>query len=310
MILLWGVPSDPPLAAVERILRRDDVAFAFLDQRAVLESELSLCVGSSVSGTLRVDDDVLPLEEITAIYPRPYALEQITSLAQAGRESAEYRRAAAFQDLLSIWLDLTPAKVLNRPRQMSLNYSKPYQASLIEAAGFAIPETLITTDPRAVREFRAAQAGIVYKSISALRSIVAQLHPDDDARLDDVVWCPTQFQQRITGNEVRVHVIGEQVFASEIVTEADDYRYAGLSGASLDIRALELPDAWVEKCRGLVAAMGFPIAGIDLRFEDGIWYCFEVNPSPGFMYYQERTGQPIDEAVAALLCSWASRPKR
>jgi hypothetical protein len=304
VILLWGVPYDPPLAAVEKILRRDGVSYAFLDQRAVLDSELSLQVGERVSGTLRVQGETLPLEEIRAVYPRPFALEQIKPLADAGRGSAAFRRAAAFQQLFSIWLDLTPAGVLNRPRQMSLNYSKPYQASLIEAAGFAIPETLLTTDPDAVRAFRNTQTGIIYKSVSAVRSIVAQLEPQDEARIQDVMWCPTQFQQRISGSEVRVHVIGEEVFASEIVTGADDYRYAFLSGASLEIRAMDPPDAWADRCRRLAAAMRFPIAGIDLRCDHEIWYCFEVNPSPGFAYYQERTGQPIDEAVARLLCSW------
>jgi len=305
VILLWGVPYDPPLAAVERILRRDGVKYAFLDQRAVLDSELTLQVGERVSGKLWVQGETLPLEEIRAIYPRPFALEQIEPLADVGRDSVAFRRAAAFQQLFSIWLDITPAKVLNRPRQMSLNYSKPYQASLIEAAGFAVPETLLTTVPDAVRAFRTTQTGVIYKSISAVRSIVAQLEQQDEARIQDVMWCPTQFQQRISGSEVRVHVVGEEVFASEIITSADDYRYAFLSGASLEIRAIDPTDAWADRCRRLAAAMGFPIAGIDLRRDHGIWYCFEVNPSPGFAYYQERTGQPIDEAVARLLCSWA-----
>jgi hypothetical protein len=303
VILLWGVPSDPPLAAVEKILRRDGINYAFLDQRAVLDCELTLEVGASVNGTLRVQGETLPLEEIKAVYPRPYALEQIKPLLDASRDKGAFDRAAGFQQLFSIWLDLTPARVLNRPWQMSLNYSKPYQALLIEAAGFDTPETLLTTDPDAARAFRDSQTGVIYKSVSAVRSIVAQLQPRDDARLQGVVWCPTQFQQRISGSEVRIHVIGEEVFASEIVTAADDYRYAFLSGASLEIRPMDPPDAWADRCRGLAAAMGFSIAGIDLRCEDGIWYCFEVNPSPGFTYYQERTGQPIDEAVARLLRS-------
>jgi D-alanine-D-alanine ligase-like ATP-grasp enzyme len=44
------------------------------------------------------------------------------------------------------------------------------------------------------------------------------------------------------------------------------------------------------------------VAGIDLRHTPaGKWYCFEVNPSPGFTYYQAATHQPIDEAIAQLL---------
>jgi hypothetical protein len=301
MILLWGVPADPPLVAVEKILRRERIAYAFLDQRAVLATELALVCGERIGGTLSVSGDSIRLEDVDAVYPRPYELERIEPIASAGPQSPEFRHAATIQQALSIWLDLTPALVLNRPREMALNYSKPYQAALIEAAGFAIPETLLTTDPAAVAEFRARHAGLIYKSVSAVRSIVSQLRPADEARLSQVAWCPTQFQQRITGNEVRVHVVGDAVFACEIVTAADDYRYASLSGDSMEIRGYALPDECAARCRALAAAMNFSIAGIDLRCERGTWYCFEVNPSPGFMYYQEHTGQPIDEAIARLL---------
>ncbi|HVX64976.1 MAG TPA: hypothetical protein VHA11_00165 [Bryobacteraceae bacterium] len=301
MILLWGVPYDPPLAAVERILRRERVRYAFLDQRAVLDTELILECGDRIGGTLSVGGDTLALEEMHAVYPRPYDLELIKPVAAAGSESPAYQHANAIQQAVSIWLDLTPALVLNRPREMSLNYSKPYQAALIEAAGFRIPETLVTTDPAAVREFRRRYPDIIYKSVSAVRSIVTGMRPEDEARLEQVAWCPTQFQQRVTGPEVRVHVVGEQLFASEIVTKADDYRYASLSGHSMAIRPYDLPADCAARCRAVAAAMNYVIAGIDLRCDAGTWYCFEVNPSPGFLYYQEQTGQPIDEAVAKLL---------
>ena len=254
-----------------------------------------------IGGTLRVAGDEIRLEDVKAVYPRPYDWELLKPIADAGPQTPEFLHATAFQQALSIWLDLTPALVLNRPREMALNYSKPYQAAMIEAAGFAIPETLLTTDPAAVRDFRQTHGAVIYKSVSCVRSIVSQLRPEDETRLDNVSWCPTQFQRRITGPEVRAHVIGGEVFASEIVSNADDYRYAPLSGDSLEIRPYDLPADCAAKCRSMVEAMGFVIAGVDLRCENGTWYCFEVNPSPGFMYYQEQTGQPIDEAVARLL---------
>jgi glutathione synthase/RimK-type ligase-like ATP-grasp enzyme len=44
------------------------------------------------------------------------------------------------------------------------------------------------------------------------------------------------------------------------------------------------------------------MAGIDLRFtRDGEVYCFEVNPSPVYSYYEARTGQAIASAVAEYL---------
>jgi hypothetical protein len=306
MVLLWGVPFDPPIAAVEKILRREGVPYAFLDERAVLDTELKLRIDGQIGGTLCVSGDTVQLADITAVYPRPYDLELIQSIAAAGPESPEHLHAATLHHALSLWLDLTPAFVLNRPCEMALNYSKPYQASLIEACGFPIPETLLTTDAGAVCDFRKNHDGIVYKSVSAVRSIVSQLRPEDEARLPNVAWCPTQFQQRISGTEVRVHVIGDELFTCEIVTRADDYRYAGLSGDSLEILPYRLPEDCAAKCRALVSAMNFTIAGIDLRRENGAWYCFEVNPSPGFMYYQEQTGQPIDEAIARLLIAHRS----
>jgi hypothetical protein len=301
MVLLWGVPSDPPIAAVEKILRCGRAPYAFLDERAVLDTELKLRFDGQIGGTLCVNGDSLQLEDITAVYPRPYDLELIQSVSAAGPESPEFRHATALHHALSIWLDLTPALVLNRPRDMALNYSKPYQAMLIRASGFPSPETLLTTDTSAVHDFRKEHDGVIYKSVSSIRSIVSQLRPEDDVRLASVAWCPTQFQQRITGTELRIHIIGDELFACEIVTKADDYRYATLSGNTLEILPYTLSEDCAAKCRSVVAAMNFTIAGVDLRCEKGTWYCFEVNPSPGFMYYQEQTGQPIDEAIARLL---------
>ncbi len=48
---------------------------------------------------------------------------------------------------------------------------------------------------------------------------------------------------------------------------------------------------------------GLLVSGIDLRHakRDNRWYCFEVNPSPAFSYYEQYTGQTIAAAVARLL---------
>jgi glutathione synthase/RimK-type ligase-like ATP-grasp enzyme len=48
--------------------------------------------------------------------------------------------------------------------------------------------------------------------------------------------------------------------------------------------------------------LGLAFAGIDLKITpEKHVYCFEVNPSPAFSYYQSNTGQPIADAVAAYL---------
>jgi hypothetical protein len=44
------------------------------------------------------------------------------------------------------------------------------------------------------------------------------------------------------------------------------------------------------------------VTGIDLKKNaEGDYFCFEVNPSPGFLYYEKHSGQPICAAIAELL---------
>src|SRR5262249_33993705 len=145
------------------------------------------------------------------------------------------------------------------------NSSKPYQAQLIARLGFAVPETLITNDPQSVREFYEQHGRVVYKSISAARSIVRELTPADLPRLEQIHWCPTQFQVYVPGINVRVHVVGQQVFATKILSQATDYRYACREGSDAELCAVELSDELTEKCVKLAARLDLPLAGIDLK---------------------------------------------
>jgi glutathione synthase/RimK-type ligase-like ATP-grasp enzyme len=57
-----------------------------------------------------------------------------------------------------------------------------------------------------------------------------------------------------------------------------------------------------ERCVALSEALELPFAGIDLKITpEGEPFCFEVNPSPAFSYYESHTGQPIARAVARFL---------
>lgn len=302
MILLWGLAEDPPLAKVRSALGRREAAVAFVDQRDALETEAELHVDGAVRGMVRAPGRLLALEEITAAYLRPYNSAQLPAVKRAGPASAAWRHAVSLDDTLTSWADLSPAYVVNRPAAMASNSSKPYQALFIQAVGFGVPATLATTDPGAVLEFRAEHTSVIYKSLSGVRSIVSRLEEGHKERLRRVQWCPTQFQQYIPGTDYRVHVVEDQVFAAEINSQADDYRYAARQGLSVEIQAHELQPDIAERCTALAKSLRLSVAGIDLRRDpEGRWYCFEVNPSPAFTYYQNATGQPIGEAIANLL---------
>jgi hypothetical protein len=300
-VLLWGLPADPPLATVRNALQHSHHRVMLLDQRDVLETSVELVAGSAVEGHLRVRDQVLDLAAVKAAYLRPQDPSEFPAIAEAGPQSEAWRHAHAVHDVLFSWADLTPALVLNRPAAMAPNYSKPYQAKWIESLGFHIPDTLITTDPGAARDFWRQHETVIYKSLSGIRSVVSRLTADHLQRFEHIASCPTQFQQYIPGTEYRVHLVGERFFSCEILSEADDYRYGATPAA---MRPCELPVDLAALCRTIAKSMDLPLAGIDLRrTPDDRWYCLEVNPSPSFTWFQDVTDQPIAEAVAQLLMS-------
>ena len=300
LILLWGLPTERPLAAVADALHAAGETPVLVDQRRASAMRASLVVDNEVSGQLAIGAQSYDLAAVTAAYVRPYDTYVLNPPRADGTPKQGLRRALAIDETLAAWCDATPALVLNRPAAMASNSSKPYQLQLIRAAGFAVPETLVTTDREAVEAFRESHGELIYKSVSSIRSRVSQLTDEHSARLDDLAACPTQFQQFIPGRDYRVHVVGGAVFASALRCEADDYRYP--DGEPLEVSAATLPDDIADRCVRLAGALELPLAGIDLRrTPDGAWYCFEVNPSPAFTYYSARTGQPIAEAIAALL---------
>jgi hypothetical protein len=304
VILLWGIWRDSPIARVHDALVRQGHHPRFLDQRTSTGASAEMCVGRDLVTVVRTDEGVVDLRTVTATYLRPYDPGRLPAVRRAGPDSQTSRRALLLEDLLSSWAELTGALVINKPSANTPNASKPFQSRQLRDIGFCVPDTIITTDPEAVIKFRERHRRIVYKSISSIRSIVTELTDQQLPRLGDICWCPTQFQELVPGTDYRVHVVGDEIFASEISSAAIDYRYSGRQGSDMTIRAASIPDEIARRCAVASRRMGLAVSGVDLRCTpDGKWYCFEVNPSPAFTFYQDATGQHIDEAVARLLIS-------
>ena len=304
MILLCGIPSESPLALVREALDDMRAPYVFLNQRqfSVMKMVLEISAGHP-SGRLHVNGDSYALEDFTAIFSRMMDYRLLPELKNKPDDSPERHFCHNLLDALTRWAEIAPARVVNRVAPMGSNFSKPFQAQLIRQHGFEVPETLITNDPQLVREFRAQHGKIIYKSISGIRSIVQTFSDDDLERLENIRWCPTQFQAFVEGTNVRVHTIGNQVFPTAISTDATDYRYAKVqSGNHAELREVELSDELAEMCVSLAEGLGLAFAGIDLKITpDNRVFCFEVNPSPAFSYYEGNTGQPIARAVAGYL---------
>ncbi|GKS59667.1 hypothetical protein YTPLAS18_31940 [Nitrospira sp.] len=306
MIVFCGVPSEEPLRLAIEAAERHERPYLVLNQRESHHLGLRLTVtAQGLDGALWVGDTDYPLRSIRGMYSRMIEsdlLPENQSTRTRAPDPMAVGRSRVFHEAFVQWLELADARVFNRPGAMGSNMSKPYQCQLIRRCGFGIPETLVTNEPADALDFHRTHRRVVFKSISAVRSIVREFNPRDRRALRRLRHLPTQFQAYVPGVNLRVHVVGERVFATEIATEATDYRYASRDGHAVHMTARELPSEVAARCLRLSGELDLPLCGIDLkRTPEGEYYCFEVNPSPAYSYYQEHTGQPIAEAIVDYL---------
>ena len=304
MILLCGIPSESPIARVAEALRRMRALVVMFNQREFERMRLEFTVNrGGTTGTLEIGTAIYRLEDFQGVYVRLMDERFLPELKDQPPDSPLRSYARSVHEALSLWIEVAEARVVNRHSAMASNNSKPFQAQLIRRYGFEVPETLVTNDPEAALAFERQFGRMIFKSISGVRSIVRTFEEKDRERLGLIRWCPTQFQEFVEGRDVRVHVVGTKIFATRVLSDATDYRYAQQQvGEAAELEAFDLPDGIAERCVAMASGLGLPFAGIDLRFHpDGRVYCFEVNPSPGFSYYEAHTGQPISDAVAGYL---------
>ena len=306
MILICGISSEPPVRMAIEAAERAEIPHLIFDQRKTDHYELSVDFGEGGgSGVLLVDGTEVPLHEIDGLYSRMMEPEMLPEVRE-GKDPEKAARILAMQHLLLEWIEGAPCRVANRSAPMASNTSKPYQALKIAALDIRVPDTLVTNEPRLVSEFKELHGALIYKSISSVRSIVRSV--EDGKSLDGIRHLPTQFQERLTGSDVRVHVVGDEVFPTAVETQAVDYRYARGDDLDVELTPTQLPREIEDRCRALSLELGLPFCGIDLRLTDeGDYACFEVNPSPAYSYYELATGQGISDALVRYLAHGRSQ---
>lgn len=306
MILFCGIPTEAPLALAIAAAEAAEVKHVVFNQREALFADMLLEYRDGQwGGSLWTQETAWPLGGFTGIYTRLIDHGTLPENQPQGRRLPVPEAVERSRFLLGIfaeWIEMAQCRVLNKAEAMASNGSKPYQAQWIQRAGFPTPPTLVTNDPALALDFARQQGRVIYKSTSSVRSIVRELDPSQHADLARIRSLPTQFQARIIGTNIRVHVVGEKVFATEILSKAVDYRYAQRDGLEVEMHPVVLPTEIATRCVQLSKTLRLPFCGIDLmRTSSGEYYCFEVNPSPAYSYFEQETGQPISRAVVDYL---------
>jgi glutathione synthase/RimK-type ligase-like ATP-grasp enzyme len=299
MILLWGLMDDAPMQMAYTELEKAGANFVFLDHRKIFDSDIeySFDAVTGIQCIVRVKDVLLNLNDVKVAYIRSYNFRDYKEMHGKEPNCPMAEKAAGFELQLMAFLNASDALIINRQDASATNNSKPYQLSVIRKAGFNIPETFISNDGSLVRKFLSETGEAVYKSISGVRSVVHKVSDTQLGFIDDVEWCPTLFQKVVPGINYRAHVFKDEIHTVRITSDSLDYRYGKTA-----MEPVELPYYVEQQCYQLNNMLGLHFSGIDLmRTDDGEWYCFEVNPSPAYSYFQLNGGVAISEALAKFM---------
>lgn len=193
--------------------------------------------------------------------------------------------------------------------------------------GFEVPRTIITTDPDAARAFYHDCAnGMIFKVMTdpflgAQKMI--EKHPDQPppeaygtsttlvseaelALLDSVRLVPCLFQEYIPKQlDLRVTVIGDEIFAAEIHSQANEQTRIDWRNYDVDIpyRKAQLPADVAARCMALVKSYNLNFSAMDLILTpDGRYVFVENNPNGQFMFIEELVPElRMTEALADCL---------
>jgi hypothetical protein len=177
--------------------------------------------------------------------------------------------------------------------------------------GLDVPRTLVTTDPEAVRAFYDACDGqVCYKVLTDPflgAPKVARKHPDREPPepyqtpttmiteaelelLDSVRLVPCLFQEYIAKQvELRVTVIGDEVFAAEIHSQEHKKTRIDWRGQYTGVRyaKAQLPAEVVERCLALVRSYNLNYGAMDFVLTpDGRYVFLENNPNGQFRFVE------------------------
>ena len=183
---------------------------------------------------------------------------------------------------------------------------KPAQLKLAAECGLAVPDTLVTNEVAAAREFVDRHGeNVVYKAFMGLPTAWREtrlLRVEERECLEDVRFAPLIFQELVEGRDLRVTVVGEEIFAAEMDTSRSRYPYDIRMDMTVPVTRVELADAEREALLRLVAVLGLQYGACDLRRRpDGELVFLELNPAGQFLHIEELTGLPIARALAVLL---------
>ncbi|MEV5681530.1 ATP-grasp ribosomal peptide maturase [Streptomyces sp. NPDC052179] len=257
-----------------------------------------------VQGTLSTPTRSADLSHVRSLYYRrpsgfafPHLDEQTTRFAVT---QARY-------GLGGVLASLPGCLYVNHPHRIGDAEFKPSGLAAAVDSGFLVPPTLVTSDPDSARTFVKRHGPVIYKPLSAplyridgVSCTVKVQEVTADELDESVAGTVHLFQRRIDKTaDVRVTVIGDQVFCVRIGSDLLDWRtdYSRLTYSVVPPPPgiTEALQAYLDHFRLVFGAFDFCVD------QEGRWWFLECNSSGQWAWMEPETGLPMVAAMADLL---------
>jgi glutathione synthase/RimK-type ligase-like ATP-grasp enzyme len=305
--------ANPVLQELERrnvqVLRFDLSEFP-----THIEIAASLGRGQGWQGWLRYEGKIHALEEIQSVWNRrPTNSDVSKAYIPPIRAFLNLENLRGFLGILQGAFWVSPRSAIQAAE------FKPVQLQTAQAAGLAVPRTLITTNPESVGAFfeecggsvisKAVAKGVVDIDKAYLKDeprfmFTSQVLREDLEDLEGVRVCAHLFQEKLSKMmDLRVVVIGRQIFTVGIHAHSQDSALDWRKDyANLSYSVEQFPPEVERKLLAVVRAFGLQYSSADfLVTPDGQHIFIELNPNGQFSWLASATGLPMIEAMANLL---------
>ncbi len=234
-----------------------------------------------------------------------------------------YLEAECAHHLWDVWNLLDCRIVPATPSVIARADLKAAQLAMAGSVGFELPPTLVSNDPDEFLDFCQRHQGKVISkapgpSFNGHFANQVARYTEPVARRElghaqSIRFGPVIFQAYVPKRiELRITVVGRQVFAAEIHSQASkrarhDWRHYDL--ANTPHARHTLPSEVERCCVRLVQQLGLCYGAIDMVLTPQGRYVFlEINPNGQYQWIEQLTGLPISEAICDLLM--APNPER
>lgn len=283
----------------EELTRRNYPFLTLNTQDYPYRSQITFDIEDTSSGFIRTPDcpEKVPLSAIRSTYycvrypfePLPEDPPEIQFFVLHNIESAFWS-----------FLHSLDCMIVNPVIPANHHEYKGHMLKLFRSRGIRVPDTVVTNDPEEVMRFYESQnRSVIYKPPYG-QAFTEKLKDEDLApeKLAKLSNSPILLQEYIPGQDYRVYVIKDEVFAVQVMSNTLDLN----RDAEAQRVAVDIPDSVAEACVRVAEAAGLFFTGIDVRrTPEEEWVFFEANSSPDYTTDEYWTGYPLCARLADML---------